>query len=357
MAIATRCSPGSTVPCGPSTLPGWAIGGGATGTRYARTTSVPPRRCLVPLPVRSTRSSTGAASLEHTWAVPGRHTDMEQALDIRRWLLHGTAVVAFAAATVVISSGCRREPTISDENYREAVVAFYTGLAALETSQEVLARRHLERVTALAPHEPAAWADIGLLLLRQQELDAAAERPTEAAELAPDTGAIQRLLGLTESRRGNLAEATRHWRRALVLRPDDAKAAYALALDLERQGSPETLQEAQRTLDTLAERTGNVVARLEYARIAAKRGDGPAVQRGVTALAAAGVAWPADIKDRLRSVREAAGSNPRGTGPAVAFLKNVLMRLPEYRRWLPPVGTPREGGGQPNERLFVLPNP
>jgi Flp pilus assembly protein TadD len=282
---------------------------------------------------------------------------MGHALDIRRSLLNGTAVVALAAATVVISSACRREPTISDENYREAVVAFYTGLAALETSQEVLARRHLERVTALAPHEPAAWADIGLLLLRQQELDAAAERLTKAAELAPDAGAIQRLLGLTESRRGNLAEATRHWRRALVLRPDDAKAAYALALDLERQGSPETLQEAQRTLDTLAERTGNVVARLEYARIAAKRGDGAAVRRGMTALAGAATAWPADIQERLRSVEQAAGSSPRGTGPAIAFLKNVLMRLPEYRRWLAALSTPREEVGQPIDRFLVLPNP
>ncbi len=128
----------------------------------------------------------------------------------------------------------------------------------------------------------------------------------------------------------------RHWKRALSLRPDDGKAAYALALDLERQGSPETLQEAQRTLDALAERTGNVVARLEYARIAAKRGDGAAVQRGVTALAGAAAGWPADIQERLRSVQQAAASNPRATGPAIAFLKNVLMRLPDTGDGWPP---------------------
>ena len=281
---------------------------------------------------------------------------MAPGLDTHRWLLR-LALGALATAAVMTAIACRREPVISDENYEQAVVAFHTGLAALETSQEVLARRHLERVTTLAPHEPAAWADIGLLLLRQQELDAAAERLTKAAELAPEEGAIQRLLGLTESRRGNLAAATRHWKRALVLRPDDAKAAYALALDLERQGSPDMLQEAQRTLEALAERTGNVVARLEYARIAAKRADGVAVQRGVTALAGAAAAWPADIQERLRSVQQAAASNPRGTGPAIAFLKNVLMRLPEYRRWLAALSTPREEVGQPIDRFLVLPNP
>src|SRR5918994_7355942 len=120
MAIATRCSPGSTVPCGPSTLPGWATGGGATGTLYVRTTSVPPRRCLVPLRVRSTRSSTGAASLEHTPAVPGRHTDMGHALDIRRSLLNGTAGGAPPAATVVFFSAGRRGPPHSHENYPQA---------------------------------------------------------------------------------------------------------------------------------------------------------------------------------------------------------------------------------------------
>jgi tetratricopeptide (TPR) repeat protein len=282
---------------------------------------------------------------------------MAHALGTQIRFLRCTGIIAIATATVVAVGACRREPTVSDENYQQAVVAFHTGLAALETSQEVLARRHLERVTTLAPHEPAAWADIGLLLLRQQELDAAAERLTKAAALAPDEGAIQRLLGLTESRRGNLAAATRHWKRALALRPDDAKAAYALALDLERQGTPETLQEAQRTLDSLAARTGNVVARLEYARVAAKRADAPAVQRGVAALAAAAASWPADIKERLRSVQEAAASNPRGTGPAIAFLKNVLMRLPEYRRWLAALSTPREEVGQPIDRFLVLPNP
>ena len=49
---------------------------------------------------------------------------------------------------------CRRQPAISDEAYREAVVSFYTGLAALQTSQEVLARQQLERVTTLAPAQP-----------------------------------------------------------------------------------------------------------------------------------------------------------------------------------------------------------
>jgi hypothetical protein len=266
----------------------------------------------------------------------------------------GVPVLLLMAVAV---AACRREPTLSDEAYRDAVVSFYTGLAALETSQEVLARQQLEHVTSVAPAEPAAWANVGLLLLRQQDIDAAAERLTKAADLAPGNAHIQRLLGLAESRRGNLTEAVRHWKRALDLRRDDPKAAYALALDLERQGTPEALQEAQTVLQGLADRTTNVVARVEYVRIASKRNDGPAVQKGVAALEGAASAWPADIQDRFRAMQQAAVANPRAVGPTIAFLKNVLMRLPDYRRWLAVLSTPREEVGEPMERFAVLPNP
>ena len=100
-------------------------------------------------------------------------------------------------------------PTVAPEVYREAVVAFHTALAAIDTSQEVLAREKLDRVVALVPQEPAGWANLGLLLLRQQENAAARERLARAAELAPDAAAIVRLQALVESRDGNLAESTR----------------------------------------------------------------------------------------------------------------------------------------------------
>lgn len=267
------------------------------------------------------------------------------------------ALLCVATLSLPACRACRQQPQISDAAYKEAVVAFYTGLAALQTSQEVLARQQFERVTTVAPQEPAAWADIGLLLLRQQEISAAAERLAKAEELAPDNADIQRLQALAAGRAGNLPEAIRHWRRALELRPDDAKAAYALAMDLEREGSTESLEDSQRTLEVLARRTGNMVARLEYARIAAKRGDADAVRQAIATLSDAATSWPADVQERFRAVQQAAGSDPRATGQGIAFLKNVLMRLPDYRRWLAAVSTPREEVGEPIERFLVLANP
>src|SRR6185503_6006692 len=118
------------------------------------------------------------------------------------------ALGAVLAAALLASScsSCRRPPEVSDATYREAVTAFHTAIAALQTSQEVLAREKLDRVVAIVPQEPAGWANLGLLLLRQQENGPAKEKLTKAAELAPTSAPIERLLAIAESRAGNPAE-------------------------------------------------------------------------------------------------------------------------------------------------------
>ena len=86
-----------------------------------------------------------------------------------------------AIAGLAVAVACSRSPRISDDAYRQAVTAFYVSLAAMQTSQDVHARSELERVTQLAPDEPAAWANLGLLLLRQQQTDEAAPRLARAS--------------------------------------------------------------------------------------------------------------------------------------------------------------------------------
>jgi tetratricopeptide (TPR) repeat protein len=271
----------------------------------------------------------------------------------RNWI---AALLAIAAAAA--GAACRgdRAPEVPFETYRQAVTSFYTALAAMQTSQDALARARFEQVTALVPQEPAGWANLGLLLLRQQEADAAMPHLTRAAELAPESSAIQRLLGLAEARRGNLEASIAHWRRALQIDPADARAAYALAREIERQGSPESDAEAQRVLETLLERTDNLVARIDATRLAAKRGDTDGLARGLAALEPLARAWPEEAQQRFRAVQEAAAT-PRAAAPAMAFLKNVLLRAPEYRRALADVSTPREEVGEPLSRFLVLDNP
>jgi Tfp pilus assembly protein PilF len=252
---------------------------------------------------------------------------------------------------------CRKKVEVPEARYREAVSAFYTALAALQTSQEVLARQKLDRVTAIVPDEPAGWANLGLLLLRQQEIDAGLEKIAKAAELSPRSGAIQRLFALALSRKGNLPEAIRHWRTALALDPGDQKAAFALAQETERQGGPENEAEAQRVLEMLVDRSPNLAVRLELARLAAKRSDAKALAKAIAPLAQASASWPAPAREQLGSLQAAAAANPRTAAPLVAFLKNVLVRVPEYRRAVGTVSTPRDEVGEPLMRFLTLRNP
>ena len=263
-------------------------------------------------------------------------------------------LLAFLALIAILS--CRGPLRVPESTYRETVSAFYTGLAAMQTSQEVLAREKLDRVTSLVPEEPAGWANVGLLLLRQQEIEPAVEKLTRAAALAPRSAEVQRLLALARSRQGKLPEAVGHWKRALELDPADAKAAFALAQDTERQGGPESEAAAQAVLAGLLARTENLAVRLDYARLCAKRGDGAALAGAIAPLAEASRSWPPEAREQLEAL-QAAAANLRAAAPRVAFLKNVLLREPAYRRALRAVSTPRDEVGEPLVRFLALENP
>jgi hypothetical protein len=263
--------------------------------------------------------------------------------------------LALVAAVFTAMLSCNRAPRLSDEAYREAVALFYTSLAALQTSQDVMARRDLERLLQIAPAEPAGWANLGLLLLRQQQLDEAGARLAKAAELAPGNAHVERLVALLESQRGDPAASIRHWRRAASLDPGDAKAPFALAQELERQGGGE--EEAQRLYGALVDRSGNLAVLLEYARLSAKRGDAGSLRKALDALGARAPGWAPDAQARLQAVRGAAAQNPASATTPVIFLKNVLIRSPEYRSALADVSAPRSEVGEPFVRFVTLQNP
>jgi tetratricopeptide (TPR) repeat protein len=270
-----------------------------------------------------------------------------------------TGALAVALVVAAFASGCsscRRELEVPEATYRETVTAFYTGLAAMQTSQEPVARQQFDRVTALVPAEPAGWANLGLLQMRQQDLDGAAGSLGKAGELAPESAAVHRLLALLESRKGRLDESIRHWKRAVSLDPDDIRARFALALETERQAGQDSAAQAQQELQALLDRHENLVARVELARVAAKRGDAAALERAIAPLAAVSQSWPEAQRERLRDLQAAAG-DPAAAATRVAFLKNVLLALPEYRSERSAVSTPLAEIGEPVTRFLALRNP
>ena len=267
-------------------------------------------------------------------------------------------VLRLALLLLAVAAGaCGRGRDLPDETWQEAVTAFHVSLAAMQTSQDVLARRELERLLGLAPDEPAGHANLALLLLRQQQLDEAMSHLTRAADLSPDHAGIARLRAVAEALGGDFDESIRYWRRAADLDPSDPRAPFALARELERRGDAASDAEALRLLNSLVERSGNLAARLEQARLAAKVGDADALRNAIDTLASSAPGWPEDARERLQAVREAAFRGPAEASTPLVFLRNVLLPTPEYRSAIAAVSPPQGELGEPLVRLVAIRNP
>src|SRR3712207_971900 len=151
------------------------------------------------------------------------------------------ALCLLLSALAAGGAGCRRAdlPEKGSPQYLSAVRAFYVGLSALQVGDDVRAEEKLKEATALAPDEPASWADLGLLYMRQRRFDEAAASLEKARQLAPENAGLHVLLGQLEGARGNSPEAAKHFRRGSELDPRNLKALYALGREAERGRSEE----------------------------------------------------------------------------------------------------------------------
>jgi hypothetical protein len=224
---------------------------------------------------------------------------------------------------------------------------------------DVRADSSLGDAAKLIPAEPAAWADWGILALRQGSFDVAAQRLNRARDLAPSNDRIYQLLGIVESNRGNTAAAIADLRQAVKLNPSNLRANYQLALEIERQGGNDSEAEFQQIIQQiLAAAPENLAALLELSRIAAKRGDAATLQSAVGRIAAQSDSWPQDAKEQLATLKSAAAATP----PAAAavrsvFLRNVLMLVPEFRRSLAVLKAPPGEEAEPFQHFLRLPSP
>ncbi|MFL6227576.1 MAG: FG-GAP-like repeat-containing protein [Pyrinomonadaceae bacterium] len=269
---------------------------------------------------------------------------------------------ALAAALLLALSSCQtggRLPAKSSKEYDEFVRSFYVGLAALQVGDDVRADTEHARMTQLVAGEPAAWANWGLLALRQRNFDAAAERLERARALAATNDQIYYLLGLLESGRGNSNEAIAALRKSVELNPKNLLATYKLAEEIERQGGENGDAEFQRLMQQiLGADPANLAATLELARVAAKRGDAETLRGAVAQITARSSAWTPEVQQQLSAVQAAAaGADPRAAATRIAFLRNVLVREPEYRRSLAAVKPPPGEEAQPFTHFLRLEAP
>jgi tetratricopeptide (TPR) repeat protein len=250
-------------------------------------------------------------------------------------------------------------PEKSSPKYAEAVSAFYVGLGALQVGDDVHAESKLSEFTTLVPAEPAGWANWGVLALRQRKLDVAAQRLERARSLAPDNDQIYQLLGYMESSRGNSAAAIADWRKAVEINPGNYRAAYQLAEEVERQGGANSDAEYLKLIQKiLAAQPGNLAAQLELVRVAAKSGDTTMLQPELAKITALSANWPAEVKTQLAALQTAANSpDPKTAAVRTTFLRNSLMRVPEFRESLAVLKAPAGEEAEPITHFLRLAPP
>lgn len=275
--------------------------------------------------------------------------------------MKNTTIITLLGLLLAISS-CRPSgtlPTKSSPQYNELVRTFYIGLAALEVGHDVQADAKLAQFTQLAAPEPAGWANWGLLALRQRNYDTAAERFNKARDLAPDNSQIFYLIGLLESSRGNTAEAITALRKSVELDQNNLIAVYKLAEEVERQGDEKSAEEFQSLIQKiLVAQPDNLAALVEQSRIAAKRNDAETFKSAVTKIVARSSSWPDEVREQVNAVDALAKSGDLRNGATrTSFLRNVLMRVPEYRRNLAAIKPPPGEEAIPFDHFLKLESP
>jgi Tfp pilus assembly protein PilF len=291
--------------------------------------------------------------------VPAVKQCPEPSAERRSSRLKNSLLLALIAAMLTGCHSTGRLPEKSSKTYSDFVSVFYVGLAALQVGDDVRAESSLAEATRLVPAEPAGWANWGILALRQRSFDAAAQRLDRAVELDGGDDRLFYLQGLLESYRGNSAEAIGRLRQAVKLNPRNLRAIYQLASEVERQGDEHSESDFQQLIQqVLAVQPDNLAAMLELSRISAKRGDTTTLRSTVSKLESLSGSWPTEVKQQLAALETAAnGPEPTSAATRSIFLKNVLMRVPEFRTSLGQLKAPPGEEAQPFTRFVTLETP
>src|ERR1700722_19733925 len=294
-------------------------------------------------------------------AVTAKRSYRRKQLEVGKPPVAVCVLAILCGASMMLSSGCGRNklPRESSKEYVAFVSTFYTGLAALQVGDDVRAESKLGEATQIAPGEPAGWADWGILALRQRNFDVAIQRLGVARGLAPKNDHIYYLLGVLESNRGRSAEAIADWRKAVELNPQNLRATYQLAEEIERQGDANGAEEFQNLVNKiLAVQPNNLAALLELGRIAAKRGDGATLKSALAQITAQSSGWPHEVQQQLAAVQMAvSGGDLHSAATQTTFLRNVLMRVPDYRLALRAIKAAPGEEAEPFTRFLLLETP
>jgi len=166
----------------------------------------------------------------------------------------GDAAAYAALLDAVIADRERR--LVSDPTSRDVRVALGSALASRGRDGEALA---IFRALADAD-DPDGWYNLGTILARRGEFDAAIDAFRRAIALAPSMGAARHNLGLALVRAGRPGEAIAELKEAVRLEPESEGALFTLGLAQLLAGDRAGASASIRALETLGTVQGTALA-------------------------------------------------------------------------------------------------
>ncbi|MFL5341168.1 MAG: tetratricopeptide repeat protein, partial [Gemmataceae bacterium] len=238
-------------------------------------------------------------------------------------LLATVAVVAAVAIAAGVYVKSHRLPAPESPAYEQYAEAFEVGSAALDVGRDEIALKYLNSAIDKVPQEPAAWANRGLLSLRQNHAPEAARDLNKAHELAPESAEIDMLLGLYSKQQGQFDRAAEHLRRAVQRRPQDAAALFALAQVVLAAGNDAEYQKLMEAV--LRIQPNNLKVLVERGNVAARQRDAAAMKDTLAQFRRLSTAWNPQSVGKLHDVEKAVAAGLPGDAPIeLAILDNVL---------------------------------
>ncbi len=139
----------------------------------------------------------------------------------------------------------------TDAALADAERALYAqALADLQANRFAPAEAAFTRLAEQHPKLAGPWANLGLIYIKQDQLDRAADMLMRALENQPDLAQAKQLLGYIENKRGHYLKARDLYLEALAAKPDYAVAHYNLALlyDIYLRDIPKAIEHYTRYL-------------------------------------------------------------------------------------------------------------
>lgn len=283
-------------------------------------------------------------------------------IDLKKmFLLRPISLVLVCLVTALSLSSCSGDEPVSmnDEAYQKAVSDFYVSLAASQTEEARFAFNKMNEVSKAFPQEPAAWANLGVMAMRQGNYDLADERFGQARELAPQNSTILFLSGIFENRRGNIDAAVVNLRSALEYDPGNHQIQFALINELERQDDVANADEIVSRMEALFNEVPlNQAVQFETARIAAKEQETELLREAISAMAGNSNRWPEEARDLFQIVEEAAQDEQfTDLNFELTFLRNAVEPTAAFQADIQDIRLEPNQIGFLIDQFIVLPQP